>query len=1480
MPYIGQRPATGEANSFKILDDISNYTLTFGSSDIDVSADTITAREHRFVTGQRVTYGNGGGTDPTGLSNGTVYYIIVEDRHTFKLAANASDAASGSAINISTQGSGASHTINVAFDGVNTKFKATHTNGTKADITQSGQLMVSVNGVLQQPHDNTTTPPTGYATDHTSTIIFSAAPASTDQFFGRLIASNFATFDISDNTVDNFTGDGNTSTFTLSKTPPNNESVLVTIDGVVQYPDDNSAVRAYTVSENVIDFASAPGNGVEIQVRHIGFAGASTGGISGFYGRTGNAVLKSTDDIVFRNANVGVVTATDIRVTGNLTVDGTTTTLDTDLIGVDRIEVAANSTNPAIAVTQSGSGAAATFEGGSVGIGTNAPQAPLHLFGSSDILLEVESTDRYSHIDLTDNSSTARITNDGGTGTLRLRADKDNAVNNSNIQFEIDGSEKVRITSAGLVGIGTDDPSWGVSTGLIVGDGASAKGITLFSNSANVGDLAFADATSGTARYRGLIRYDHSDDSLALRTNSSEKLRITSAGKVGIGTDNPEDELHIFLDSSGDGPSLRLTNPNGGDGTYTGRISTGDAAGTFFAGINFLKHDSNDGEIRFRTKVAGTNTDVVTIVDGNVGVGLVNPTQKLTIAGNTQVENATFKVVAASPNIILSVPSGGIDSRIYNDGSGNFNIGHGANSDAPPAKLSITTSGNVGIGSTIPREKLDIGAGRIILDQDYQFTWANGTTNRVRIYGDSGNNFVVENGSSNTERFRISSNGAVGIGTNSPSAKLHISNGNANDHSDGILLSKQGGNVYGIYPSTNNLEFKSVTGNTHIATFDYSGNIGIGTDNPSAQSSSANNLVVADFAGEGGITIKNGSSSSGNIFFADEAAAAQGRIQYNHANDYLRFFTGGDNERLRVDSSGRIGIGTNNPDMTLHLYDSTAFAAFTNNGDTGESGILFRRHDNNHNRGKVTYSFTDDALLFRASNNGSGEDLRITSAGRIGIGVDNPQHLLHLKSAGDATILIQADSDNSGENDNPRLLFAQDGSTNGMLELGLIGDANQPLNNAPVNSCYIQANNHIDQPLCIGTMGENVMTVRGERVGIGTNNPTEALHVIGQNRGSAGTGSKWDIARFVAHNYVPTNSGGLTIGAYWNNTTVAARRAYIQSSQNTNSGSTVRDLLLNPDGGNIGIGRDDPSYLLDIRQYTNTTGTNNGTTMMRLQNNVGSNSGSLGDITGVNGQRTYIDFTFIDGNVNFTPQVRIGAQVGETSGSDAGIESEGSGSFVVYTAEGIGDTGAGSLVENLRVDPYGNVGVSSAVPHTGMDLRRTNGSFNKTMTSSSDNAPHMVVRNRDGNIRYFEYYFNCSKAGNIGTSIDKNIIDITNMGNFFQGAFEVVYGTRLQGISDSTTSACKRLFGINKFNQGNVVITDTDDIDVDSNSNTHANLHFATTGGSSVRLKVTFSGNLGASSFCSGVVRGWGVSDTMSDYAGGQARLVFYNGGG
>ena len=301
MSYLGNQPATGENNSFKILDDITSYTLTFdGSSSVVVSVadDTITYNTHRFVTGQRVTYTHGGGSAIGGLTSGSAYYIVKNDQNTIKLAPTYSDALNATnLINFSGLGSGISHTLNVAFDGINTKFVATYDNGTKAQMSRAAQLQISINGVIQQPHD-TATPTSGFGYDVDSIIVFSTAPTSSEVFWGNLVANNFPTFDISDNRVDSFTGDGNTTVFTLSKPAINNENVLVTIDGVTQYPSDNYNVRAYSVSENVLTFTAAPGNGTEIQVRHIGFAGATSSSVTGFYGRTGNVNIVDSDPIV------------------------------------------------------------------------------------------------------------------------------------------------------------------------------------------------------------------------------------------------------------------------------------------------------------------------------------------------------------------------------------------------------------------------------------------------------------------------------------------------------------------------------------------------------------------------------------------------------------------------------------------------------------------------------------------------------------------------------------------------------------------------------------------------------------------------------------------------------------------------------------------------------------------------------------------------------------------------------------------------------------------------------------------------------------------------------------------------------------------------------------------------------------------------------------------------------------------------------
>ena len=227
--------------------------------------------------------------------------------------------------------------MNVAFDGVNTKFKITHDSGTHASVTRASQLMISINGVLQQPHDSAS-PSSGIGIASDSVLVFSVAPAITDVVFGSILSSNISSFEISDNKIDNFTGNNSTTNFTMSKSPPDPRNILVTLDGVVQYPSDPTTTRAYTVASgtNVVSFTSAPATGVAIQVRHIGFAGGAggsgSGGVTSVFGRTGDVVLTNSDDITIRN-----IVGTGATFSGNVSIGGTLTYQDVtniDSIGI------------------------------------------------------------------------------------------------------------------------------------------------------------------------------------------------------------------------------------------------------------------------------------------------------------------------------------------------------------------------------------------------------------------------------------------------------------------------------------------------------------------------------------------------------------------------------------------------------------------------------------------------------------------------------------------------------------------------------------------------------------------------------------------------------------------------------------------------------------------------------------------------------------------------------------------------------------------------------------------------------------------------------------------------------------------------------------------------------------------------------------------------------------------------------------------
>ena len=331
MPYLGNQHIVGDSvNNFKVLDDISSFTATFdgsASSVVSTTDETIKVPKHRFVQGQRVTYNNGGGSNIGGLSSGTAYYVIYDTAHTIKLAANSSDAASLTAINLNAVGSGTSHTLNAAFDGVNKKFRITHGNGNRPRFHHATQLSIAINNVVQRPNNDANNFTEGYAIEVRDIIVFKIAPTINDLFFGSLTGETRGTFDIQDNVVDYHTADGITTVYNLSQPAPNSQSLLVSLDGVVQHPSSDGVTRSYELisGSNTIEFSVAPVLGVEIQIRHLGFAGASTGDVSGFYGRTGNVGLTSTDHIT-----TGDINARNLVATGIATFGSSSTTIDGD----------------------------------------------------------------------------------------------------------------------------------------------------------------------------------------------------------------------------------------------------------------------------------------------------------------------------------------------------------------------------------------------------------------------------------------------------------------------------------------------------------------------------------------------------------------------------------------------------------------------------------------------------------------------------------------------------------------------------------------------------------------------------------------------------------------------------------------------------------------------------------------------------------------------------------------------------------------------------------------------------------------------------------------------------------------------------------------------------------------------------------------------------------------------------------------------
>ena len=234
-----------------------------------------------------------------------------------------------------------------------------------------------------------------------------------------------------------------------------------------------------------------------------------------------------------------------------------------------------------------------------------------------------------------------------------------------------------------------------------------------------------------------------------------------------------------------------------------------------------------------------------------------------------------------------------------------------------------------------------------------------------------------------------------------------------------IKLNETLSEVYNYFGNGSVLTFGTLTsstsGNTVLGgdSFRVVGNTGqvsIGTDNPTVlfQVSSSSGVTsytdqVSDvFKIEGntdqGINISTGDSSNGYIAFSNTSTRAAGALGYDQGLNSLTIFT--DNtERLRVDGSGNVGIGTASPLGRLHVERVAASAGWVIRGQTAsvsnESGLYMDASNN------IELAVRDGSGTLTAAVKSSGDTF--FNGGNVGIGTSSPSGKIHVDAPNTTT---------------------------------------------------------------------------------------------------------------------------------------------------------------------------------------------------------------------------------------------------------------------------------------------------------------------------------------------------------------------------------------------------------------------------------------------------------------------------------------------
>jgi hypothetical protein len=341
--------------------------------------------------------------------------------------------------------------------------------------------------------------------------------------------------------------------------------------------------------------------------------------------------------------------------------------------------------------------------------------------------------------------------------------------------------------------------------------------------------------------------------------------------------------------------------------------------------------------VPFTSVESGAVANTLYLKAGNVGIGTTSPSALLTVGNNNQFTVSAAGTVNAAGNIYFSgqYSSGYLNgnssvARLVGDTGRALSLGSNGTYDA----LYITTTGNVGIGTTTPLTKFDVYSPTAAI---HGFSGGAGSGMWTMGYDVTNNRFAIASSSSITSNVRmvIDNNGNVGIGTTGPASTLFVQGSGSN--SIFTIASSTGSSIWTVGANGNLL-----TGTDNA--YDIGGN---GVSRPK-NIFAAGNIYGGYLVGNGGAL---GSGYLGLTMYSNYGIQwANSTSDINATRDtsigrgaagkvYIGNGTLSDYSGTLI--AGNVGIGTTSPQVNLDVEGNTPYIRLVNTATGGQTAQIF-----------------------------------------------------------------------------------------------------------------------------------------------------------------------------------------------------------------------------------------------------------------------------------------------------------------------------------------------------------------------------------------------------------------------------------------------------------------------------------------------------------------------------------------------------------